>query len=73
MASNRFARARATLASRSRRLPADHPDLTALRQELGVAVVLQRIEAVLDVATIPLTPQLRAEINAVLDERAEAA
>lgn len=73
MASNRFTRTRALLGSRTRQLPAGHPELLALRQEMATAVVVQRINAVLDKATVPLTPELRAEIITVLDERAEAA
>lgn len=67
MASSRFTSTRARLAIRSRYLPPDHPELVALREELARLVVVQRITAVLDKSQAPLTAELRAEIDTILD------
>ena len=69
MASTRFTRTRARLGVLSRSLPPDHSQLAALREELASALVVQRIAAVLDKSSAPLTPELRAEIEALLAER----
>lgn len=71
MASNRFTRTRATLASKSRIWDDDDPRMVALREQLRTAVVVQRIEIALDKGP-GLTPELRAEIDVLLDERMAA-
>ena len=73
MASNRFTRTRAKIARRSKSLPADHPELVALREDLASALVVHRIGLILDKAPVLLTPELRAEIEDLLAEREVAA
>ena len=69
MASSRFTRTRARLGVRTRQLPAGHPELDTIREELKSALVVQRIALVLDKAAVPLTAELRTEIDEVLDVR----
>lgn len=68
MPSNRFTRTRARIGVLSRRLPPDDAELVELRRELAGALVVQRITAVLDKSPAPLTTELRAEIETILDE-----
>lgn len=66
---SRFTRTRARLGLESRRLPADHPEILALREELPGALVVHRIGLILDKSSVPLTPDMRTEIEALLAER----
>src|ERR1700741_4469665 len=69
VASTRFTRTRAKIGMKCRQLPADHPDIQALRDELPGALVVHRIGLIIEKSPVPLTPQLRAEIEALLAER----
>lgn len=66
MVSTRFTRRRSELGRAVRDLPPEHPRIVALREELKSALVVQRIALALAKANVPITPELRAEIDEVL-------
>ncbi|MFV8242151.1 hypothetical protein [Mycolicibacterium peregrinum] len=67
MGSNPFTRARANFAQLSRSHGPDDPVLVAARQRMNEAFVVHKIGQLLDKSEAPLTADLRAEIEAVLD------
>ncbi|QZH65004.1 hypothetical protein [Mycolicibacterium farcinogenes] len=68
MGTNPYVRARAEAAQLSRHHAPDDPVLVAARQRMHEAFVVHKIGQLLDKPRVPLTADLRARVDALLDE-----
>ena len=73
MGSTPFTRARAQVAHLSRTLSPADPVMVAVRQQMREAFVVHKIAEFLGKSDVPLTAQMRVDIEALLDREAAAA